>query len=218
MAIDLQEVQRLYETGATLREIAQSVGTSSESVRRMLIESGVPRRPRGQPVGKHRPKSGLIYDKDGYVLLRQPEHPHAVGGYVRRARIVMERSLDRLLCADEVVTHRNGLRDDDRLENLELHPSSGEMARRTLLGNTRARGDLNNPKRRVRRRRSESQLLWELAHLHWTRDRPIRRSDLHPPDPSWRAVARAFGSWQAGVERALAAYPEQIFHELALQV
>ncbi len=216
MAIDLQEVQRLYQGGATLQEIARTFQASAESIRRLLIEAGVPRRPRGQPVGKHRSKSGEIHDRDGYVLVRLPEHPHAVGGYVRRARLVMERSLGRLLTAQEVVSHKNGVRDDDRPENLELHATASDWARESLLGNARAAGDVSNPKRRSRRRRSESQMLWELAHLRWTLDRPIRRSDLHPPHPSWRAVARAFGSWQAGVERALAAYPEQIFHQLAL--
>jgi hypothetical protein len=46
------------------------------------------------------------------------------------------------------------------------------------------------------------ELLLELLELETELGRDIRRSDLHPPNPSWRAVARAFGSWQQGVALA----------------
>lgn len=57
----------------------------------------------------------------GYVMLRKPDHPMAQkSGYVMEHRLVMAEYLGRLLGANEVVHHRNGVKTDNRIENLEL--------------------------------------------------------------------------------------------------
>lgn len=210
----IDAIASLYSAGSTLQEVATQLGVSSETVRRALINAGVPRRRRGQPVGKFRKRDGVLTDPDGYVLLRRPDHPFGVNGYVRRSRLIMERSLGRPLAPGEVVCHLNGDKADDRPENLHVFASSSALAKETLRHNSHSLGDAGNAKRRVRRTRSESQILWELAALRWNVGRPIRRSDLHPPHPSWRAVARRFGTWRAGVEEALRRYPEHEFSPL----
>jgi len=63
----------------------------------------------------------IIRDKDGYLLIRVVNHPFADSrGYVREHRLVMEKHLDRYLEPEEIVHHKNGIRDDNDIENLNL--------------------------------------------------------------------------------------------------
>jgi hypothetical protein len=198
------ELRELYEQGLTLKELADRFGQSDETIRRAMNAAGIPRRPRGQPVGKYLPNGGRTIDKSGYVLLLSPGHPHAnSGGYVREHRLVMEQTVGRYLRPEEVVHHRNGVKDDNRPENLQLYASNGAHKMEDMFGNQWAKGDFGNPKRKVRVFRTPEQILTALKGLATTLNRPIRRSDLKPPCPSYRAVARAFGSWEKGVAMAL---------------
>ena len=57
----------------------------------------------------------------GYVLAYAPLHPKAHhDGYIMLHTIVMEQSIGRYLNPDEVVHHKNHIRNDNRIENLEL--------------------------------------------------------------------------------------------------
>lgn len=203
----IEQIAESYRQGRTLREIAALFQVSPETIRRSLVDAEVPLRSRGAPLGKYRPKDGQVDDARGYRLVRLPDHPAAIDGYIRRSRMVAEGRLGRFLTDDEVVAHLDGNPSNDSVENLRVFASRSSLAEFLLGGNTHAKGDVGNPKRRRRRRRSKDQMLWDLATLHQQLGRPIRRADLTPPHPSWRAVQRAFGSWQAGVELALRVHP-----------
>jgi uncharacterized protein (DUF1330 family) len=80
----------------------------------------------GKHVGSKSPlwKGGRT-KHNGYILIKKLDHPFAdYLGYVREHRLVMEKHLGRYLTRDEVVHHINGIRNDNRLENLQLMKDS----------------------------------------------------------------------------------------------
>jgi len=68
-------------------------------------------------------KGGRLMTASGYVMLHAPDHPAANGAYVFEHRLVMEKHLGRYLTPEETVHHKNGMRDDNRIEHLELWAS-----------------------------------------------------------------------------------------------
>jgi hypothetical protein len=70
-------------------------------------------------------KGGRIKTPDGYITIRLPkDHPYYSMTYtdslVLEHRLVMAEYLGRALKKGETVHHRNGIKDDNRIENLEL--------------------------------------------------------------------------------------------------
>lgn len=81
---------------------------------------GVSPETRAKMVGnKHAWKGGRHNDAKGYIRACCPDHPFAdAKGYVLEHRLVMGAFLGRPLLSTEVVHHINGIRDDNRIENL----------------------------------------------------------------------------------------------------
>jgi len=59
---------------------------------------------------------------NGYVFLYTPGHPNATPDkpYIQEHRLIMEKHLGRFLETDEVVHHLNGVKTDNRIENLQV--------------------------------------------------------------------------------------------------
>ena len=79
--------------------------------------------------------TGGLRRAKGYVYEHAPDHPNATkSGYVCQHRLVMEKVLGRYLTAREVVHHHNGVRDDNRPENLAVFSTNAEHLREELSG------------------------------------------------------------------------------------
>lgn len=75
-------------------------------------------------------KGGRRYN-NGYIVIYYPNHPfpNFQKKYVYEHRLIMEKILNKYLKPNERVHHLNGIKDDNRPENLILFSSSNEHAK-----------------------------------------------------------------------------------------
>jgi DNA-binding CsgD family transcriptional regulator len=115
--IPIEKAMELYRSGLNGCQVARMAGVTPAAIRHRLKQAGITIRPhKGTPrigADNHAWKGGRSVS-NGYVMVaiigkkqRRPEH-----------RLVMERILSRPLKKAEIVHHLNGIRDDNRPENL----------------------------------------------------------------------------------------------------
>jgi len=75
---------------------------------------------------KHMSFNGGIYkNSKGYLLIKQKGHPRADNcNYVKLSVLIMEHLINRFLRTDEIVHHKNEIKDDNRPQNLQLMTDS----------------------------------------------------------------------------------------------
>ena len=82
-------------------------------------------------------KPTRIRTPDGYIRLqisrKSPYYKMSDDGKILEHRLVMAKHLGRCLEPWEIVHHKNGIRDDNRIENLELIPSQAKHLSITLM-------------------------------------------------------------------------------------
>jgi hypothetical protein len=97
----------------------------------------------------------------------------------------MEEHLGRHLKDGEVVHHRNGIRHDNRIENLELFQSNGEHLRYELTGKVPKWSE--DGKSRLRNSLAKA---WSTQYESRQDDQDSRKKTRRPTDsPQWRALA-----------------------------
>lgn len=133
--LDISDLEELYTVRKLSdRQIAELKGVSRNAVRLRRRRLGIPSRSYSESLklatakgAKSKSwKGGRICVGRGYIIIYRPEHPHAKKGYVLEHRLVVEKKLGRYLRPWEVVHHQNGIKDDNRPENLELFPSDAQ--------------------------------------------------------------------------------------------
>lgn len=125
-------IARAYEDGASRLSLAKAYGTYPARIQALLTEAGVSLRDdrtrRGQ--ASHMFRGGRQKGKDGYIRVLVPDDSpfasmrHGKARTVLEHRLVMAEDLGRPLFPYEVVHHINGVKDDNRRENLELWEQS----------------------------------------------------------------------------------------------
>lgn len=126
VVLDDDAVVAEYKAGMSQSEIGRRRGVSQTPIARILRRAGVPLE-EFRRVGERHPnwKGGRVKMPGGYVgILLSPDDPHISlmngAGYALEHRVVMSRALGRIVERHETVHHINGVRDDNRLENLQL--------------------------------------------------------------------------------------------------
>ncbi len=136
--------EKTYRTNYPTKIWSACTGCGKE--RWVIMHAGEPRFLRCQPcAGRHRWahrsvhwRGGRVKTTFGYIeSYVQRGHPlfdmaipshkgYGGGGYIKEHRLVMAQHLGRSLHRWEVVHHINGVKDDNRIENLELLANSGK--------------------------------------------------------------------------------------------
>ncbi len=114
----------------------------------------------------HHWKGGRSIGSGGYVLIRLPPddffYPMVAPkrGYALEHRLVIARSLGRCLAPFEMVHHKNGIKDDNRLENLELSTKNAHIKDHSLgYRDGYAKGLADGRLRQIEELRQEIKLL-----------------------------------------------------------
>ena len=135
---NVEQIRSWISAGKTHAWIGEQLGRNPKLIYKVCKKHRIECQRRGPRSGPGHPdwKGGVHVNTQGYRMIYTPGHPHAKKPvpYVFEHRLVMEKKLGRYLLPGEVVHHKNGVNDDNRIENLELFSNNGDHLRHELTG------------------------------------------------------------------------------------
>jgi len=148
----------------TIDEIAGILGHSRGLVWKKLRVYNIPLRSRSESMmlkGHGTAWKGGKYKSNGYVYVYVPDHPDCDGrGYILEHRLVMEQKLGRRLLLSEQSHHLNGIKDDNRPDNLTLATVDGHTMLTKWCNDCRLRKDIVELQEQVKL------LKWQVKNLN----------------------------------------------------
>lgn len=124
--VPVDKMIELYESGMSQEEVANELGTTQKVIWTRMKEFGYKARiaAKRDQYGENNDywKGGRVFDSRGYVLVKTPNHPRAKrqGDYVFEHILKVEKAIGRHLYEGEIIHHINGIKDDNRLDNLYI--------------------------------------------------------------------------------------------------
>lgn len=129
----------LFAKGNTYEEIGRAIGHSGKQVKRYFIQNHLPilsrkeaakitreKHPFKPFVGENHPswKGGINRTKNGYTRIKAVNNPRADrNGYVLEHILIWEQVHNKTLPEGWIIHHLNGIKSDNRPENLTAMPS-----------------------------------------------------------------------------------------------
>lgn len=173
--------------GLSTHVIARRLGISQRQIYLKVKRLGIidpsrsPIYPKGE-IGRR------LIDKDGYVKIFLPDNPNAqASGWVLEHRLVMSNYIGRPLLPHEVVHHKNEIKTDNHIDNLELFSSPGQHSSHRHIPAA-----------------SDEKMLDDLRMLYGKLGRPLKNYDLSKENgiANYETYRAHFGSARKACELA----------------